>query len=180
LSYRYLTLKLNTPDMAKAIDDIKARWKALSPTAPFVFSFMDDRFQSLYKSELQLKKTAGLATALNLVIVFLGIFGVVAFTLARREKEMAVRKVLGADIRNIILLFIQGYVWPILIANLIAWPLAYLITDRWLANYAYRISQDIAPYLFVCLIIAIMTFILIASQCFKTAVSNPVNSLRAE
>lgn len=180
LTYRYLTLKLNTPDIAKAVDDIRTKWKALSPTAPFVFSFMDDRFQSMYKSELQLKSTAGLATALNLVIVFLGIFGVVAFTLARRDKEMAVRKVLGADIRSIILLFTQGYVWPVLIANGIAWPLAYLLTDRWLANYAYRISQDIAPYLLVCLIIAIMTFVLIAAQCFKTATSNPVNSLKAE
>ena len=141
---------------------------------------MDEKFQSLYRSELQLRKAANIATILNLIIVFLGIFGVVAFTLTKRTKEIAVRKVLGADVKNIIMLFIRDYAVLILLANLIAWPLTYVITNKWLQGYAYRINQDVAPYLFVCLFIFITAFSMITIQCFKAGSANPVKSLRTE
>jgi len=152
----------------------------MSPGTPFEYSFMDEKFQSLYRSELQLKKAANISTILNLIIVFLGIFGVVAFTLTKRTKEIAVRKVLGADVRNIIALFIRDYAVLILLANLIAWPLTYIITSKWLQSYAYRVNQNILPYLFVCLFIFITAFSMIAIQCFKAGVANPVKSLRTE
>ena len=120
----------------------------MSPGTPFEYSFMDEKFQSLYRSELQLKKAANISTILNLIIVFLGIFGVVAFTLTKRTKEIAVRKVLGANVRNIILLFIRDYAILILLANMIAWPLTYIITNKWLQSYAYRVNQDISTLSF--------------------------------
>jgi len=141
---------------------------------------MDEKFQSLYQSELQLKKASNIATFLNLVIVFLGIFGVVTFTLIKRTKEIAVRKVLGADIKSIIVLFAKDYAWLMLLANIIAWPLSYLITNKWLEGYAYRINQAITPYLTVCLLIFITAFSMIAVQCFKAGLANPVKSLRTE
>jgi ABC-type antimicrobial peptide transport system permease subunit len=141
---------------------------------------MNEKFQSLYRSELQLKKAANIATILNLIIVFLGIFGVVAFTLTKRIKEIAVRKVLGANVRNIIALFIRDYAILILLANMIAWPLTYIITNKWLQSYAYRVNQDIVPYLFVCLFIFITAFSMITIQCFKAGAANPVKSLRTE
>ena len=152
----------------------------MSPGTPFEYSFMDEKFQSLYRSELQLKKAANIATILNLIIVFLGIFGVVAFTLTKRTKEIAVRKVLGANVRNIITLFIRDYAILILLANMIAWPLTYIITNKWLQSYAYRVNQDIVPYLFVCLFIFITAFSMITIQCFKAGGANPVKSLRTE
>jgi putative ABC transport system permease protein len=179
-AYRYLSLKLRTTDMAATVAGIRNKWKEASPGTPFQYIFMDDKFQSLYRSELQLKKASNIATVLNLIIVFLGIFGVVAFTLVKRTKEIAVRKVLGADTGNIILLFIRDYAVLILLANIIAWPLAYTITNKWLQSYAYRVSQDIVPYLFVCLFIFITAFSMIAIQCFKAGAANPVKSLRTE
>jgi len=178
--YRYLTVKLNSPDMSQAVSQVRAQWKELSPTAPFEFNFMDDRFETLYRSDLQLKKAAGIATGLNLLIVFLGIFGIVAFTLTKRNKEIAVRKVLGADLVDIIRLFLQDYVGLILLANLIAWPLAYVVTNKWLESYAYRINQDIVPYLSVGGFIFLLAFVLIAAQCLRTATANPVKSLRTD
>lgn len=180
VAYRYLSLKLNTANIAETITLIKNKWKELSPGAPFEYQFMDEKFQSMYQSELQLKKAANIATALNLIIVFLGITGIVAFTLTRRNKEIAVRKVLGAGPAQIIYLFIKEYAWLILIANIIAWPLAYAVTNKWLENYAYRIQQNISPYLLVCAFIFITAFALIGAQCFKAASANPVRSLRAE
>lgn len=179
-AYRYLSLKLSTTNIVQTVASIRDKWSEMSPGTPFEYTFMDEKFQSLYKSELQLKKAANIATILNLVIVFLGIFGVVAFTLTKRTKEIAVRKVLGANVRNIIILFIRDYAVLILLANLIAWPATYIITNKWLQGYAYRVNQDIVPYLFVCFFIFITAFSMIAIQCFKAGAANPVKSLRTE
>jgi putative ABC transport system permease protein len=180
LSYRFLTVKLHTLNIPYAINQVKQKWKSLSPNSPFEYTFMDDNFQSLYQSELQLQSAADIAAILNLVIVFMGIFGVVAFTLAKRSKEIAVRKVLGAGVKNIILLFIKDYAVLIFIANIIAWPFAYMIVNRWLASYAYRIQQSITPYFFAGIFVFAAAFIFITVQCFKTALANPVKSLRSE
>lgn len=179
-SYRYLTVKVQAANMEKALSNIRNKWSELSPGSPFDYSFMDDRFGNLYRPELQLRKAASMATILNLLIVFMGIFGIVAFTLARRVKEIAVRKVLGADVKNILFLFFKDYGILMIIANIIAWPLVYLATDRWLQNYAYRVQQDIYPYLLVTIILFVTAFLFIAAQCYRAAAGNPVKSLRAE
>ena len=179
-AYRYLSLKLGASNIVETVANVRNKWREMSPGTPFEYSFMDEKFQSLYRSELQLKKAANIATILNLIIVFLGIFGVVAFTLTKRTKEIAVRKVLGANVRNIIALFIRDYAVLILLANMIAWPLTYIITNKWLQSYAYRVNQDVVPYLFVCLFIFITAFSMIAIQCFKAGAANPVKSLRTE
>lgn len=178
--YRFLTFKISTQNLEQTITAIKEKWKKLSPNAPFEYRFMDERFHSLYQSELQLKRATNLASILNLVIVFMGIFGVVAFTLAKRSKEIAVRKVLGAEAKNIILLFLKEYALLILIANAIAWPLAYVATNEWLQNYSYRIEQNLVPYISVFLIVFVLSFVFISIQCLRTAMANPVQSLRTE
>lgn len=179
-AYRYYSVKISGGNAAGTLSNLQRTWKSLFPDAGFEYFFMDEKFQALYQSELQLKKAAAIATALNLVIVFMGIFGVVAFTLTRRTKEIAVRKVMGADAGNIIAIFLKEYTWLIIMANFIAWPLAYMATNAWLRNYAYRIEQTLLPYLLVCSAIFIAVFILIVVQCFKAALANPVKSLRME
>jgi len=179
-AYRFLTLKLNTSNMANAIKEVKEKWKSLSPNAPFDYTFMDQEFQSLYKSELQLKSATDIAAILNLVIVLMGIFGVVAFTLAKRSKEISIRKVLGADVKNIIFLFIKDYAWLILIANIIAWPLAYTAVNQWLQSYAYRIDQNVMPCLFAECFVFATALIFITLQCLRVAIANPVDNLRSE
>ena len=179
-TYRYLSVKLATADIGKSIALLKSKWQAISPSAPFEYFFMDEKFQSLYRAELQLQKAADIATWLTLLIVFMGIFGVVAFTLTKRTKEIAMRKVLGAGAGNIITLFIRDYAILILIANIIAWPLAFIITNKWLESYAYRIEQSWGTFVLVGAITFTTAFILITVQCYKVALANPVKSLRTE
>ncbi|HLY72331.1 MAG TPA: FtsX-like permease family protein, partial [Puia sp.] len=179
-SYRYFSVKLNTTDIFNTVSALENKWKSLFPDAGFEYTFMDEKFESIYRGELQLKKAATMATVLNLIIVFMGIFGIVAFTLTKRTKEIAVRKVLGADARNIIFMFIKDYALLIAIANMIAWPVAYLISNKWLQNFTYRVQQNIIPYLVVCAFIFMLVFMLVSAQCFKAASDNPVNSLRTE
>jgi ABC-type lipoprotein release transport system permease subunit len=134
----------------------------------------------MYQSELQLKKAAGIATGLMLLIVLLGIFGVLTLALTRRTKEIAIRKVLGADLVHILSLFIKQYAGLLLIANLIAWPVVYYFSNRWLQQYAYRIIQSISSYFIASVFIAAIAFVLISWQCLKAALANPVSSLHAE
>jgi putative ABC transport system permease protein len=179
-SYRYLTLKLKAGNLANSIEQTRARWKEVSPTAPFEYFFMDEKLQAMYQSELQLKRAAGLATGLMLLIVLLGIFGVLTLTLARRTKEIAVRKVLGAEVHHILRLFIRQYAGLLLISNLIAWPLTYYYSDQWLLQFAYRIPQTVGVYLIAAVLVTAVSFLLISLQCLKVALVNPVRSLKME
>jgi len=180
LSYRFLSLKLRGSDLAETISLIKQQWEQLVPDAPFEFTFMDDQFAALYRSELQLKRAADVATALNFLIIALGIFGIVSFTLAKRTKEIAVRKVLGADLKHLALLFVKDYTRLIIVANLIAWPITYWIANKWLEGYAYRITQDVGAYLLVGLLVFVLAYALIVGLCAKANQANPVDSLRDE
>jgi len=179
-SYRYFSVKLHTSDISRTIGRIQEKFRASFPEAGFDYSFMDRKFQSLYQSEIRLMKATGIATILNFIIVFLGIFGILTFTLVRRTKEIAVRKVLGAEVKNIIGIFLKEYSIVLLISNLIAWPIAYVIGNHWLENYAYRTDQNIFAYLAALVSILLVTHVLIAVQCFGIANSNPVDKLRAE
>ncbi|SHM38131.1 ABC transporter permease [Chitinophaga sp. CF418] len=178
--YRFLSIKLQTADARKTVAGIESLWKARLPDAPFEYFFMDDKFQSMYSNETRLKQAANVATALNFIIILLGAAGVVAFSLTRRTKEIGVRKVLGADTRNIIYLFLKEYTSVILIANIIAWPVAYVIADHWLDDYAYRTSMSVMPFIIAGMITFSLTYILIALQCFRTASANPTGLLRSE
>ena len=141
---------------------------------------MDDTLANLYASELQFKKATYTASLLSLIIVLLGIFGMVSLSINKREKEVGVRKVLGASIANISALFIKEFIVILGISILIACPLVYLLMKQWLANYAYRITIDFNPFLIGVLSIAGITILLIVLQTLKTAISNPVDALRSE
>lgn len=179
-TYRFMVVKLNTNNISQSINDIKMQWRSYAPGAPFDYTFMDEKFASLYTAELQLQTAANTATILNVLIVLLGIIGVVAFMLNKRTREIAVRKVLGANALNIIFLFLKEYAVLIIVANIIAWPLAYVFTEHLLQNFSYRIDQNIFPYLSVLVLVSFLAFTLIAVQCFKSATANPMKSLRTE
>jgi len=179
LSYRYLTVKLKGGQSSN-IEQLKNKWKEFSPNSPFEYFFMDEKFQSMYASELHLKQAAVMATGLMGLIVMLGIFGVLTLALVRRTKEIAMRKVLGAGARHIVILFIRQYAALIGIAILIAWPFGYLLTNRWLEQYAYRIPQNAGNYLMVGAVVSAASFLLIGLQCMKVALTNPVKSLKSE
>ena len=134
----------------------------------------------MYQSELQLKKAANISTGLMLLIVLLGIFGVLTLALTKRMKEIAVRKVLGAELHHILSLFIKQYAGLLLMANLIAWPLAYYFSNHWLQQYAYRIIQPVSIYFIAGIFISLIAFLLISIQCLKAALTNPVDSLKTE
>ncbi|WP_247234471.1 ABC transporter permease [Telluribacter sp. SYSU D00476] len=159
---------------------IEQKWHQLFPDAPFDYAFMDQTLQKLYQTELQLEKATYLATGLALLIVLLGVVGMVSLSVARRTKEVGIRKVLGASVSSIVTLFLREYVWIMIIANGVAWPLAYWLLSDWLADYAYRIQVSWPPFLQVGLVLAVLTGMVVGIQVLKSALMNPVRSLSTD
>ncbi|WP_080054677.1 ABC transporter permease [Spirosoma aerolatum] len=178
--YRYFSFRLKPGQLPQTVDAIGQEWARLFPDAPFEYSFMDDTLQKLYQIEMQLQKASRLATTLALIIVLLGVLGLVSLNVTRRTKEIGIRKVLGANTIGIVNLFIKEFALILVIANLIAWPLAYYLLHDWLAHFAYRIDLSWAPFVFVAAILALLTSLVVSAQAVRAALANPIKSLRSE
>lgn len=178
--YRYISFRLNPGNTSRQIASLQRKWTQIFPDTPFDFKFLDDSLAQLYETETQMQKAAKMATIVALMIVFLGILGIVTLSIARRNKEMGIRKILGASVFNIITLFVKEFSWIIVVSNVVAWPLAWYILHSWLMDYAYRIDIGIWPFLLVGLLLMLLVGSVIAAMTRRLAVTNPVKSLRTE
>jgi putative ABC transport system permease protein len=175
-----MLVKITPDDVPGTLQFLEAKWKALAPHRPFVYNFLDEEFGKLYNSEQRVGQFFSLFAFLAILLACLGLFGLAAFTTAQRAKEIGIRKVLGASVPNIVLLLSAGFLKLVLVANIIAWPLAWWAMHRWLQDFAYRI--DISWWIFAvaglgALVIALVT---VSFKAFKVATANPVKSLRAD
>ena len=178
--YRYLSFKLRPGNTAERMEELQKKWAALLPGAAFEYQFMDETLARLYRSELQLKKAASTATVLAAIIVLLGVLGMVSISVQKRTKEIAIRKVIGASVPGIIRLFIREFVPLLLGAGLVASPLAYFIMQRWLNDYATRITITPWPFIQAVICLGIVMALLIVGQTVRAALANPVKSLKTE
>lgn len=179
-NYRYLSFRLRPGNVSESIANIEKKWATLLPGSSFEYRFMDDVLKRLYKTEIQLKKASYTATVLSFVIVLLGVLGLVSLSIHKRTKEIGIRKVLGASLPSVISLFIKEFIWVIIVAGIIATPLAWYITNIWLRDYAYRISPGATPFIFTISMLTLLTLVLIILQTFKVSGASPVKSLRTE
>ncbi len=178
--YRYFSIKLKPGNMQQNLEAVQKKWAILLPNAPFEYNFMDDALQKLYQTEIQLQKASYLATALAIIIVLLGILGLIAQSIQKRTKEIGIRKVLGSSVAGIIFLFLKDFLGTILLAGIIACPIAFFIMQKWLSDYVYRITITANPFLIAIALLTLVTAVLIAIQTVKAALANPVKSLRSE
>jgi putative ABC transport system permease protein len=178
--YRYISIKLKPGNLKSSLETLEKKWSQLLPSAPFEYSFMDDKLAALYKQELQLKKASYTATVLALIIVLLGVIGLVALNIQKRTKEIGIRKVLGSSAAGIIQLFVKEFLIVTIIATLITCPLIVIVMQKWLNGYAYRITLDAWPFIKGIVVLGGLTILLIALQTIKTAWMNPSKSLRTD
>jgi len=142
--------------------------------------FMDERFNQLYRTEQRIGKIFGVFATLAVIIGCLGLFGLAAFTAEQRTKEIGIRKVLGASAPGIIQLLLREFVILVGIANLVAWPIAYLVMRRWLQDFAYRISPNVWIFLLAGLLTLFIAVFTVSFQAVKAALADPIRSLRYE
>ncbi|RYY53575.1 MAG: FtsX-like permease family protein [Chitinophagaceae bacterium] len=178
--YRFLSLRIRPGNTSASISTLQQKWAALLPGTPFEYRFMDDTLKKIYTTEIRLKKAAGLATALAILIALLGVVGLVALNIQKRMKEIGIRKIVGASVPSIISLFLKDFLVIIIMGALVAVPLAWVLMSRWLHDYAYRVDITATPFVTASVALAVVTSILIVVQTMRAAVSNPVKSLRSE
>ncbi|KAA0989542.1 ABC transporter permease [Dyadobacter aurulentus] len=178
-AYRFLTFHLGS-DMVRSMAALEQKWHEVMPDAPFEYNFIDQTLQKLYQSEIQLKKASQLATILAVVIVLLGISGMVSLNVARRTRELGIRKVLGASEVSVVMLFLKEFLIVMLIGTLISFPSAFFVTKNWLQNYAYRITPGWFTFAAIGCGFAVLIALMVCMQTYKAARMNPVKSLGAD
>ena len=174
------SVKLKSADMRSSIAKIKNEWSALFPDRLFQFEFLDDHIAASYKQEAKVYTAFKLFSSIAILIGCLGLYGLIAFAAARRTKEVGIRKVLGASVANIVSLFAKESAILILIAFVIAAPVAYYAMHSWLQNFAYQVNFGLQIFLAAIAVSFIIAGVTIAYQAIKAAVANPVKSLRSE
>ena len=175
-----INIKLSRENIAQSIKHIEKVWNELSPQMPFEYEFLDDTYNNLYKSEERLQKMFSYASIIAIIISCLGLFGLISESAVQRTKEIGIHKVLGSSIANLIILLTRDYIKWILIASIMAWPVAYLTINHWLRNFDYRIDISIWPFLLSGLVAFVITSATVSFHAIKTAFINPVKSLRSE
>lgn len=178
--FSFLAIKYQTGNTAAFVDEVKQAWKNVLPDAPFDYWFLDEAFDTVYKSEERFQQIFVYFSALSIILSLAGVFGLVALAMKQRTKEFGIRKVLGAGIADLIKLTTKDFVWPIVIATAIATPLAWYYMDKWLQNFAYRISISWPAFAIAGLLALAIVLITVSFQAIKAAVANPVKSLRTE
>jgi len=173
-------IRIQPNSVSNTISSLDETWTKIASDFPFEYSFLDEQIDKLYSADQRAGNVINVFSFLALFIACLGIFGLASFTAEQRVKEVGIRKVLGAKVSGIVLLLSKEYAKYVLLANLFAIPVAYYAIDRWLQNFAYRVTLDWWMFLIsggIAIVIALST---VSIQVVKAATANPVQSLKYE
>ncbi len=175
-----LIFKIKTTDVSGLLASMKKNWDAYNTGEPFTYDFMDDLFNKTYSTEQKTGTILNLFSVLIILVACLGLFGLVTYTAEQRTKEIGIRKVLGASVSQVTQMLSKEFLKLVLIASLIAFPVAWWAMHKWLQSFAYRINISWGVFLIAGLAALLIALITVSFQAIKAAVANPVKSLRTE
>lgn len=178
--YRYIAIKINPTNLAETTEYIEEIWKTFAPLWPPELFFMEEEWKKNYESEERLADTIKYLTLVGLIIACLGLFGLASFTSEQKEKEISIRKVLGASVGGILKLISREFTWLVIVAFFIAAPVGWYYSKQWLAQFAYRIEINWWLFALVAGVSFLITFLTISYHSIKAAIANPVETLRSE
>ena len=177
---RVVSVLIAAPTMKEAIDHIAKAWKQLGRPDLFTYEFLDERYRRLYDKETQQQELFIVFAAITIFIASLGLFGLATFNAVQRSKEVSIRKTLGASVQSIVQLLSKEIVVLILIANVLAWPVAWYFMQEWLNEFAYHIEMNVLTYFIAGAFTLFITLITISTQTLRAALTNPATMLRNE
>ena len=172
--------RIQKDNIHETIESIEQSWKMINPNSPFSFGFFDDRLERMYQGEVRISKLFRYFTAIAIFIASLGLLGLSSFSIQRKTKEIGIRKVVGAPIKSIMFLLTKNFVWWVIVAFIIACPIAWYSMNQWLENFAYKTYLSwwiFASSGIAALVVAVLT---VSFQTIKASLKNPVESLRYE
>ena len=176
----YLVASVDPKSTKKILTEMENKWKNFAPAIPFEYTFLDKSFEAMYNDDQRLGKVFGIFTTLSVFVACLGLFGLSVYTAERRKKEIGVRKVLGASVQSVVNLLSREFVKLIIIAAIIAFPIAWWAMNRWLQDFVYKITIQWWVFAFAALLAFMIAVLTISFQAIKAAIANPVKSLRTE
>jgi putative ABC transport system permease protein len=186
LGSSYLSMRLNptsvqnSNDLQSVIEKVRAEMGKMDGSVPFEYSFMDREFENTFRAEQRMGKVLSLFTILAVIIASLGLYGLSAFSAEQRMKELGIRKVLGANVHELMFLFSSEFTRLIFLAIILASPAAYFMVDYWLGSFAYRTSIDLWVFVTAALGALLIALLTISYQSFSAARINPVETLKNE
>src|SRR5215831_14950004 len=175
-----IALKVSTVNIKGLIAQIENKWKTMVPGQPFSYSFMDEQFNNIYRTEQRISQISITFSILAILIACLGLFGLVTYAAEQRVKEIGIRKVLGASAVNLVGMLSKDFLKLVTISALIAFPVAWWAMHKWLQDFAYRIQIGWWIFLLAGVVAVLIAFLTVSFQTIKAALTNPVKSLRTE
>lgn len=176
----YLAVKIAGDQMTEGIAHLEKIWRNTLPGRPFEYQFLDERYRKLYEAEQKEGALFTIFSGMAIFIACLGLFGLATFNTMQRVKEIGIRKVLGASVPSILRLLSKEIVILIIVANLLAWPIAWFFMSKWLNSFAYHIDMNLVVYILSAIAAIILALITVSAQTIKAAMTNPANTLRYE
>jgi len=176
----YISVRLNTKNVSETVKYIGNTWNDFAPGKPYEYSFLDKDYDNLYINEIQTRSLFSIFSFLAIFIACLGLFGLASFVADRKTREIGIRKILGASVPRIVRNLNISFVIWVLIANLIAWPAAWYVMNKWLQNFAYRIDLSLWMFILAAVLALIIALMTVSFHTIKAALKNPADSLRYE
>jgi len=177
---QWVSIRMNTNDLKTTLTSIENTWKKFSPAFPFDYSFIDERFDALYKEENRQGASFGYFTFIAIFLACLGLFGLVTFTAEQKTREISIRKVFGASANNVTIGIVKEFVKWILLSSLVAVPVSWYAMNKWISNYAYRVDIGVGTYITGVVLVLIIALISVCYKAVKAAHTNPIDGLRYE
>ncbi|NQV17442.1 MAG: ABC transporter permease, partial [Armatimonadetes bacterium] len=178
--FQEVSIKVSPINIPETMKEIQQVWEKFYPAHPFNYSFLDEDVDKMYKAEEKSFRVISTFSILAIIIACMGLLGLTFYTTEQRRKEIGVRKILGASILNIIQKISAEFLKLVLIANLIAWPVSYLLINKWLASFPYKVGINILVFFTAGAIALGISLITIGFTVFRSAASNPIESIRYE
>jgi putative ABC transport system permease protein len=177
---QFMALKLKSNNLKESVAAVEQTWKRVLPQYEFQYEFLDESFDKLFDQEKRLGQLFGIFSGLAIFISCLGLFGLASFTMEQNRKSVAVRKVLGASVTNIVIMMSEDFLKLVLIGMIVACPIAYLAMDKWLLGFAYHVGFGWIVFLYATVAGILVAFATVSYHSLKAATSNPVNSLKEQ
>jgi putative ABC transport system permease protein len=179
-AFSCISIRIRPRNISGTMDFLRKKWKEFDSSGTFDYAFLDESFDSQYRAEERLSTIFSYFTLFAVFIACLGLFGLASFTAEQRTKEIGIRKVLGASVGDIVILLSKEFTKWVLLANIIAWPVAYYAMNKWLQDFAYRVNMGIWIFILAGVLAVTVALLTVSYQAIKSALSNPVETLRYE
>jgi len=177
---QYMSIRIRPENIPQTMSFIKDKWITFAPDQPIQYSFLDDDFERLYNPEKRTRRLLAVFALLSVFIGCLGLFGLASYSVEQRTKEIGIRKILGASVTNIAMMLLRQFSVWVLLANIVAWPVAFYVMNLWLQNFAYRTEINLFMFIGSGLLVFGIANLAVSYQAIKCAVAHPADSLRYE